>query len=678
VTVTPGVAGSPGGLFTTDEPVVAGRDNGPKFGDEVWDFSALVVRQSQGTKRLYLDNIPEPYQRMTREMLMVLAQPTHPAVIAAGIVQPRKPAATSNLISIGTLMGAIAQWATERGLDAPSTWTPGDAQALLRDLGEGRGPTGVALQPGTLRHYVTALKRMREFGPVYSTGGLSFMPWGATPAQVVVGGAAVMENETSPMPWEMWSPLISAAWKIVSEFSDDIISANEADKAVSRNALGPVGDVGVQKLRDWLDAGNKIPLSTGVGLNAGQPRGNINITLLCRLVGINTVLLRPAHRSHREEATRILETAASDPQRCLYGGVYEPTATVTQLDGSQTTWVSEIGMTEARYFRTVLRGACWIIIASLTGMRDSEIQELRRGAITEQDGLPAISSTQFKGQASEIGQDRDWWAPEPVLRAIRVLERLITHDGYLFARGESESGVYAHEPDVARLVEFVNADPAERRGRGHGLGLRDIDVSSRVPINQQTLRRSFSVLAAQHPGAEIGLGIQLGHAALRMTTNYARDSQQQVAQLFNDERRVIARNQAATIITGAAPVSGKRDIEITEFRAQIVADDTRADAITDALADRYHVGTFNDCMFAAERAACGPEGPHLASQHCATSDCANALFLTRHRPTVEAQVARIDEWLDRGVGHPVVIERQREERAKLAAVLRDLNQEEEQ
>ena len=672
MTVVTGLAGASNCLFSPDEPVLPGREDGPKFGDAVWDFSEVIVRQSQADKRLHIHQISQPYQQMTREMLMVLAQPTHPAVLAAGVVIPNKPSAIATLINFGSVMNIVALWAAEHGLDEPGKWKQVDAQTLLNDLSEGRGPTGVAVGPSTRRRYVTVLKRMRDLGPVYSTGGLTFMPWGSMGAQTVVGAGAALENETSPMPWEMWAPLVSAAWKIVSEFSADIIGAWEAYRALPKQALGPAGDVGVQKLRDWLDAGNKVPLSTGIGLNSQQPRGAVNITLLCRQVGINAVLLRPAHRSHRREAVRILEAAAADPNRCAYGGVYEPTATVIQ-EGRETTWVSEIGTTEARYFRTVLRGACWIIIAALTGMRDSEIQELRCGAITERDGLPAVSSTQFKGQESELGQDREWWAPEPVLEAIRVLEMLVTHRGFLFARGQSDSGVYSHESDVARLVEFVNGDPAERQGRGHGLGLQPIDVSSRVPINQLTLRRSFAVLAGQHPGAEIGLGIQLGHAALRMTSGYARDSQQQVAQLFNDERKAIARNQAATVITGAAPVSGKRDVEIAEFRAQVVADDTRADAITNALADRYHVGTFNDCMFAAERAACGPDGPHLASQHCATSDCANALFLTRHRPTVEAQIARIDEWLDRGVGHPVVIERQREERAKLAAILRDLN-----
>ena len=75
-------------------------------------------------------------------------------------------------------------------------------------------------------------------------------------------------------------------------------------------------------------------------------------------------------------------------------------------------------------------------------------------------------------------------------------------------------------------------------------------------VNQVTLRRSFSVYAAQYPGAELGLGIQLGHAALRATTGYATDSQQHVARLLNWDRQVIAREQVTAIVLDAAPAAG--------------------------------------------------------------------------------------------------------------------------
>lgn len=661
-------------LFVDDEPVFAGRTDGPAFGDDVWDFSAILVRPSQAEKRANFSGIAEPYRQLAREMLMVLAQPDHPAVIAAGITRRAKPASTATLVNVALTMSVISAWAIERGITSADRWQQSDADAMLDDFGSGDTPDGVARTPSTLRRYVSVLKHLREFGPVYSLPALTFMPWGARTAASVAGYRRPDANVTQPMPWEMWAPLVAAAAKVVRVFSEDIIGACEAFQAIPKSARG--GGDAAQRLQQWLNAGNKIPLSTGVGLQASVKRGQVSVNLLCRMVGINSVSLRWAHKSHNADAIRIMESAGTDPATSALGGVFTPTVLVEHSDGTESTWVSEIGPTEVGYLRCVLRAACWILIASLTGMRDSEIQGLRRGAVTERDGLPALGSIQFKGHDSELGQERGWWAPAPVLDAVRTLERLSSTDR-LFARGEDDAGVYQQDRDISMFVEFINGDPAQRYGRGQGLGLDPIDLSSRVPINQQTLRRSFAVLAAQHPGAELGLGIQLGHAALRMTSGYASDSSQLAVGLFNDARRAAARDQAAAIITGAAPVSGKRAGELAVFRAQVVTDDTRADAIANSLADRYHVGTFNDCMFSAERAACGSDGPHLASQHCATSECANALFLTRHRDTVQAQIDRIDEWLDKGVGHPVVVERMRTERAKLAAVIRRMNSDEE-
>ncbi|GAA1621754.1 hypothetical protein [Georgenia ruanii] len=660
--------------FDDTEPVFAGTDDGPRFGDLVWDLRPVIVRASQAEKTLTLERIVGSYQQVARELLMVLAQPTHPAVVAAGIVRRARPAASTKLIDITSHMAVLSQWAHSRHLDALSDWTQEDAHAFLRALETGQATkTGQPLAAGTVRQYVTLLKWLREYAAIFSGGGLGFLPWGPVPAARVARYRAGVANETPPMPWAMWAPLVAGAWKVVNEFSDDIIAAWAAFQALAPVATGAAGDKGLAVLRRWAEAGNKVPLHTGYGRD-GHDRGGANRSLLCKMAGLSaSLIIRQAHPSFRQAAVDYVDDCATDPERSAFGGLYRPTAPVTQPDGTTTLWVDEIGSGEATYFYGMLRGACYVVLAALTGMRDSEIHELRRGAITESDGLPAIKSTQIKGVASEIGVDRVWWAPNPVIRTIEVLERLSPHPTHLFARAADNAGTYVYDRDVARLLDFINADPSYRIGRGAGLGLQRVDTSSRTPINQQTLRRSFAILAAQYPGAEIGLGIQLGHAALRMTSPYMNDSQQVVTQLFDEERKTLARTEARAVVTGTGGVSGKRAGEILTLRAQVVLDPSRADSIADALGENYHLGTFNDCMFAADRAGCGPEGPHLASHHCATTACANAMFFERHRPTLQAQIDQIDAWLARGIGHPALVEQYRDRRAELAALLRNLD-----
>lgn len=144
------------------------------------------------------------------------------------------------------------------------------------------------------------------------------------------------------------------------------------------------------------------------------------------------------------------------------------------------------------------------------GMRDSEIQELTRDSHTTKDGLAALRSIQHKGNEDPAGLRQTWWAPRPVIRTVEVLGNLARHDTHLFARSSSNTGAYAPSRDIARLIAFVNDDPARRPGRGRGLGLEHVVIPNGQAINATSLRRSFRVFATTRPGAELGLGIQLG------------------------------------------------------------------------------------------------------------------------------------------------------------------------
>lgn len=661
----------PGRRFQPTEPVFEGLEEGPKFGQDVWNLRAAITARSTNDRNLNLGSIQPQYREDARELLMAKAQPLHPAVIAAGVVVRPEPAQPTQLLGIASRFSAMSAWAVGEGLYSLSEWTQDDAHDFLRALFAGQ-VTGTAVSRSTARNYVVLLKDLRRYAPLLTSGGLSFAPWGAQTASGVTASNQGVENLTPPMPWEMWAPLIAGSWRIINEFAPDIIAAQQALLTLGTGRKGPSGANGLNALRGWVAQGGKVPLNTGVGRNT-RPRGTPNFTLLARLAGFNITLFRPAHHAYQQEAVDLVHQLASDPSTSAYGGLILPAVTVEQPDGTRATWASEIGLGETEYLISVLRGACYVVIAALTGMRDSEIQELEDDATTTSDGLPALQSTQIKGREAGIGAERTWWAPQPVIAAIEVMKQIKVHAHRLFCLSTDDHGSYNAYRDLARLVEFINADPADRIGRGADLGLAPIDLTSRVPVNQRTLRRSFSILAAQHPGAELGLGIQLGHAALRTTTGYAADSQQRLVALFNDERRTIARQQAAVLIAETIPVAGKKQDEVLHLRAQIAVDDSRADAVITSLADRYHVGTFNDCMFSPEKAACGPTGPHLESQHCATLDCANAIFLARHQPTLQAQIDKIDDWLNRGQGHPAVIEQLRAERAKLAAILRQLN-----
>jgi hypothetical protein len=368
----------------------------------------------------------------------------------------------------------------------------------------------------------------------------------------------------------------------------------------------------------------------------------------------------------------VIETMMETGRYAL-GGILTPSATVLQPDGTRTTWVSEMGLGETEYLQSVLRAACYTILASLTGMRDGELQALTRKSSTVRDGLPALDSREFKGYRSPEGFERSWWAPAAVMRSVDVLKRLSIHPVHLFARDELNAGDYEASRDIPRLISFVNDDPSSRPGRGSGLGLDPIVLDQDAAVNATTLRRSLSVYCSTKPEAEMGLGIQLGHAAIRTTTGYMVDGQEQAVRLMDETRLGIVREQAAALLHGVAPVAGFPARDILTFRAQIVEDPHRAKRLIDQLGSRLHLGVTNDCMYNPVTAACGTGGPKLGDHLCAGPDCTNALVTEVHRKMLEASVERIDGYLEGDHAHPDLVKQMRRDRANLCSLLRELD-----
>lgn len=668
-------------VFGEGEPVWPLRYDGPLHGHSAWDFTNLVTRTSQADRRIDLSKIRPDYRQDVETILGILAHPDHPNVIKAGIVRRGRSAPTSTVFELAHKLRVITDWGSARSLATFADWTTGDADAFLEGLLDGTHMEGAegGLGAGTVRGYVTALRLARDFGAALEHP-LLFRPWNGRTANEISGSSRALENATPPLGWATWAPLVAGSWAFVDRFSSDIIAAGEAKRELPREPTGPSGWEPFQK---WFAEGGVLPLSTGVG-QTPQERGAPNKRLLCRRLRVNANFANPAHHSYRPEATRIIAEMAANPNRSEVGGLYTPSILVSHEDGSTSPWISELGLGEYEHLISVLRGACYVIIASLTGMRDGEIQDMQRSTVTETNGLPAIGSVQSKGRSHYLrGQKRTWWAPKPVYRAVEVLSRVSPHPTHLFARSASDAasstvGGYNPTRDIRRLVRFINDDPSQRPGRGRGLGLESIVPPQDGSINATSLRRSYSVYSVTKPGAELGLGIQLGHSAWRLTSGYASDSKQRAVVQMNDDRRAVLREEAISLITGEAPIAGMPAVDVLNFRAQIVTDPERAARLTEQVADRLHLGLTNDCMFNPSTSGCGADGPHLADHYCIGEDCANALYRPVHLPIIANAIDRIDRVLDNPRGNPDIRESMKRSRTSLSRIERQLMEQEDQ
>lgn len=98
---------------------------------------------------------------------------------------------------------------------------------------------------------------------------------------------------------------------------------------------------------------------------------------------------------------------------------------VTCADGTTGPWLKRLGPGPLDHELRMLRAATYIFTAALSMMRDSEIQEIQRGAVTTHYGSPAVTSRKTKLDPARL--QLRWWITEPVAQAVAVAERLNRH-----------------------------------------------------------------------------------------------------------------------------------------------------------------------------------------------------------------------------------------------------------
>ncbi|MGH9068007.1 MAG: hypothetical protein ACRD0J_11060, partial [Acidimicrobiales bacterium] len=619
----------------------------------------ICHRQSLDARTLDFTTFPDGWRLVAKEVTATLLNPTHPVVIARQVVRRARPAnAGAVLLQLGQARG-LARWAASHGVPGPDSWAPRHTAKLLTER--------ASLSPAVLGGRLQALRLVWELNPVVTGGGLKEDPLEGHSPSVLAGRApSGLECRTQPLPFETWSATLRAAWKLVDLCSDDILAARRAWRdlhpAGSQPNLGTASTFERLTTRLVPGSGYRVPLHTGVG-HWRSVRGQLNKRLLCRQLGMSTNALN--HAALNGSLATLLDEAANDPSRSVLGGVWVPTVTIPGPDGNPRLWVEELGFGEIEHLASVLRGACYVVLAALTGMRDSEIQSLRRGAAgtVTVDGhgqVVTVKGLQFKGERLTQGRERIWYATQPVVRALEVLTGLAVHDDLLFARSSlgtpgghkpvrGRPAPYDPRRDIGRLVAWVNADRESRIGRGWGVG-ESIDLRGDT-LNQRVLRRSFAVYAATYAEAEIGLGIQLGHAALRMTSGYYSDSARQTAVMIEDERARVVSDNLRDLFQPDASLDGPAAQRLRAFRAEVNADPASTARRLRRLASSYYLGTLNDCFYSPETARCGTDGPHLGERVCRSTACPNAVESAHHLPGWE-RLLDDQEQLVGSVSHP--------------------------
>lgn len=296
---------------------------------------------------------------------------------------------------------------------------------------------------------------------------------------------------------------------------------------------------------------------------------------------------------------------------------------VTRADGSSGPWRESISRVELEAELRTLRAAVYVFVAALSMMRDSEIQEIERGALTAHYGSPALRSHKVKHDPSS--PELHWWIIEPVAEALAVAARLSWHPTHVFATVSPPTGTgrngrrgIAANGEITNFIDHVNAHHQQ-------YGLEEIPEGN---VHPHMLRKTMAVITRQEPDGEIALGLQLKHAARRALANRVTEGYGHKdpawAKEFDDQLEVAAAARLVELLRdrqsgedvavgpGAARLHSGLDkvldrIEQAQddpgLRAQVMDDRTLALLLREEF-PALHWGTLNHCLWDADTAEC--------------------------------------------------------------------------
>ncbi|AQS69655.1 hypothetical protein [Streptomyces pactum] len=504
-------------LFRVDEPVVQGRPllksaRVPLFGDTgIWDFNGVIRRpanENVGTWRMrFSGKLADPYWNLlAREMLMILMNPTHEAVLKAGISVGSEGAEVASVSNNMSYMRGLLDWAEENDLPRYSDqWTAVDLRRRIKSMKGSK-----AYRPATICSHVALLQRMTAIAPALSLPWPTEDLWPGKSARTVSEYVVATDLSTPVIPPQIWFPLIKAAWAFIHVFSSDVLRAGRRYQELQATAQSSVAGKEAE-LDTWLaDPANNIPVHFAADRPAGQ-LPEVNWRLMALNLGVKAErhggLFRPGAVASARRRAKVLQAVAEG--RVTHQGLIENLAEITRPDGTRGPWHPGIDPYDLHRLRIMLRNAAFILVIAFSMMRDSEAQEIIRGSVVEHYNSPAIASTLRKGNSNL--PRKHWWIAEPIAEAITVAEAVTAHPERIFAPlhrkndAESLDGVQM----IEAFVTFVN------QGRDWS-GLEQIPGGY---IRPHMFRHTMAMLTDQFAGSEIALGMQLKHFATRALAN---------------------------------------------------------------------------------------------------------------------------------------------------------------
>ena len=646
------------------------------FGDDRWDMRPGIFRDNVRRSFQEIDflAIPCPAERLTaKEYLYALLNERRTDWLAP---QP---------VSCWPMLSDLRRFATFVRSRLGTFDVPAIKQDLL-DAYLAMLRSGHPITCERISARLAPIMLLHRFGPVLTLGGLRFAPWGGRTAGRVAGRSRPnsRENLTPRIPEPVIGALLRWSLKYIDHFSQDILAARaELDQLRQDHATRhrhPYPGSELRRMQTWIEArrqaGRGIPVWSVERPCGTYPR----------------VSARDDSRSHMLNYALIrLQTglAAVNLQQneavwcCLWDAVAE---LGTEIGGFDTPvsddpdlgrpWRERFDPASLACEEKHLQAACYIVVAYLSGMRDTELQAMQPGCLARSrsaDGLVeriVVRSIAYKDRPAR-GQLEEWVTIAPAARAIEVSERLSAP----FRAQQGHAHLWCSLDRTTTLSRgFMSASRRMNAFRAH-LDRQFSDAANPAvpevagrpwPLNTRQFRRTIAWWIANRPFGVVAGKIQYKHASIAMFQGYAGSSASGFRAEIEQERALgqlddalahyehtARRNQPL-----AGPAAGRLAAEFHRARDVLedlpgrVVDEAQLRAMLAHLARTLHAGLLNDCFFDPGTALCldtardsNPAAPRLSQ--CAPDRCPNSCISVRHLPAWQAAIAQTEELLAR-------------------------------
>jgi len=667
----------------------------PIFDHDVWDFTEVIglpVQMGPHARRLDFGAITNPaWQLVAKELLLALLAPHHRAVAVL-------PRAWRTPLHLRTCSGRLAElsswlnWLSARGVGSLGEVRDRHCEAYLAHRGHARDAAGQIvgeLGPGTRRAAAQAVVDLINYRELFSTDRVDagLRPWRGASASAVAGmGSGRDQNKTPPLADTVLAPMLAGALylsgtlgPLAAVLAGQARAATVAGRALPAPAWAPDAQLGAVLDRHIADRAPLAQLPDAElrarlahGWDPGDPLLGVSLHALANEAGIRQFSLRWLGAWRPAIHHTLAQVGTAKPwarDACLVSAA---------TGADQLAWTEPLHGAEVLALAGVVRTACIVVIAAVSGMRSSELMELRFGCRLPPTELGPdlvryrLASRIVKGQPLG-GVADEWVVIEPVHHAVEVVETLLGDTSI----GAPLLGRFAFGVRYAWFRAWVNGPGGQR------LGLAPIPSGN---VSLRALRRTLAIELAYRPGGVLATKIHLKHVSVATTEGYASRpggaQGQLLAEINHHEQQrnldlVLAefRNYQHGILP-AGP--GARDL--TEFFAGVDAaltqspeapkvqdNDREVLALLSRRAGTLHLGVANYCWFTdPSRALClklagTPDADAPLAGMCDSSRCPQATHHGCHREVWAEQVANTEVFLN-GLGPT-----RRTEKARLQA-----------